>query len=364
MSTAPTLPVTSSPSLLVGSRRIPVVLPSRRDPRLRLSIVIIALQILGQTSLGFKLSIAQILVSVAVAAAIETAVTWHRVRMLVWPASAFLTGNSVAFILRATGTRHGDWWSLHGIQFFILAVVLSLLSKYLIRIDGRHVFNPSNVGLVWVLLVIGPAHVFPQYLWWGPLGTALTLALIVIVAGAVWVLRSVRMMAMAAAFLLVFAALVGIFAAAGQTFVAIWHAGPISGSAYWRYICLSPEVLVFVFFMMSDPKTAPRSRTGQIAFGAGTAAVAALLLLFQPTEYGVKVAILASLTVTTALARLPRHQRRSGHLFDDALRGLRVPAAAAAVVIAVAAPIDTLALARDRQITYLEQGFTGTHNPQ
>ncbi|MGI8411605.1 MAG: RnfABCDGE type electron transport complex subunit D, partial [Solirubrobacteraceae bacterium] len=292
------------PSILIGSRRIPVVLPSRRDPRLRLSAVIVTLQILGQAVLGFKVSIAQILVSVGVAAVIETAVTWRRDRVLMWPASALLTGNSVAFILRASGTRHGDWWSLHGIQYFILAVVLSLASKYFIRVGNSHIFNPSNVGLVATLLVIGPVHVFPQYLWWGPSGTPLTLALIVILAGAIWVLRSVRMTTMALAFLIPFAALVGVLAAGGQSFIAIWHTGPVSGASYWLDICLSPEVLIFVFFMMPDPKTAPRTRPGQIVFGTGTALLAVGLLALQPTEFGIKIAILASLTVSCALSPL------------------------------------------------------------
>ncbi len=362
-------------SLVIGARSIPVLLPSRRDPRLRLSAVIITLQILGQTALGFKLSVAQILVSVGLAAAIESSVTWHRQRVLAWPASAILTGNSVAFILRATGTRHGDWWSLHGIQYFVLAVVLALLSKYLIRVRERHIFNPSNVALVWTLLVIGPVHVFPQYLWWGPIGTPLTLALIVILLGAVWVLRSVRMTTMALAFLLSFAALVGVFATAGQSFLAIWHSGPVSGTSYWLDICLSPEVLIFVFFMMSDPKTAPRSNKGQIAFGGGTAVVAAGLLVFQPTEFGIKVAILASLTVSCALRALAAValQRTRPRLRDlprplGAIRwaanGLREPATLAAVIIAVAAPLDTVALANDGQISYIEQGLTGAHNPQ
>lgn len=360
--------VIARPSFVIGGRRIPVVLPSRRDPRLRLSAVIIALQILGQAALGFKVSIAQILVSVGVAAAIEGAVTWRREQVLAWPASAILTGNSVAFILRANGTRHGDWWSLHGIQYFVLAVVLSLFSKYLIRWRGRHVFNPSNVGLVATLLVIGPVHVFPQYLWWGPLGMPLTLALIVIALGAVWVLRSVEMVTMALAFLVPFAALVGVFALAGQSFIAIWHSGAIGGASYWRDICLSPELLIFVFFMMSDPRTAPRATRAQIAYGAGTALLAAGLLLFQPTEFGIKVAILASLTVTCALTRLSGAARRArpGHvraLVGWAARGLCEPAILAALIIAVAAPIDTIALTSDTQISYIEQGLTG-RNPQ
>ena len=91
---------------MVGGRRIPVVLPSRRDPRLRLSAVIFALQVLGQTVLGFKLSIAQILVSIGVCACIDAALAFRRDRVLAWPASGILTGSSVAFILRASGTRH------------------------------------------------------------------------------------------------------------------------------------------------------------------------------------------------------------------------------------------------------------------
>ncbi|HSH59188.1 MAG TPA: hypothetical protein VK988_06000, partial [Acidimicrobiales bacterium] len=85
-----------------------------------------------------------------------------------WPASGILTGSGVAFILRASGTDHGNWWSLNGIGFFVVAVALSLAFKHLVRPDGRHLFNPSNVGLVWTLLVVGPSQVFPQYLWWGP----------------------------------------------------------------------------------------------------------------------------------------------------------------------------------------------------
>ena len=51
---------TKTPAIRLGGREIPVVLPSPNDPRLRLAMVIISLQVLGQTVLHFKLSIAQI----------------------------------------------------------------------------------------------------------------------------------------------------------------------------------------------------------------------------------------------------------------------------------------------------------------
>ena len=70
-----------------------------------------------------------------------------------WPASALLTGNGIALLLRTPGTEHGDWWSLNGWPVFVAAASVAVLSKYAIRFAGRHVFNPSNFGLVVVFLL-------------------------------------------------------------------------------------------------------------------------------------------------------------------------------------------------------------------
>src|SRR5947209_8678330 len=216
-------------ALRVGRRRVPLVLPRWGDPRIRLSVVIVSLQVLGQTVLRFKLSIAQILVSIAVCALVEMAVIAWRQRVIAWPASAILTGNSTAFILRANGTRPQDWWSLNGVEWFALAALIGILSKYAIRIGDRHLFNPSNLGLVAVLLVVGARHVFPQYLYWGPLNPPVAAALAVILAGAIWVLRPLRMGSMVLAFLLTFAALSAVEALSGHCFYAAWHLGPVCG---------------------------------------------------------------------------------------------------------------------------------------
>ncbi len=365
-------PAFAGPRLSVGRRSIPVVLPRRGDPRLKISAVIVTLQILGQAVLGFKVSIAQILVTIGVCAAIDMTMTLRRQGMLVWPASGLLTGNSIAFILRASGTEHGDWWSLHGIEYFVMAALVAMGVKYLVRPGGRHRFNPSNVGLVWALLVIGPVHVFPQYLWWGPLQAPVAVALLVIVLGAAWVLRAVRMLPMALAFLGTFVALIAIFAVAGNSFVAIWREGPISGVDYWLSICTSPELLIFVCFMMSDPMTAPRVPSARVIYGAGTAVVAAALVVFQPTEFGIKVAILSSLTLVCAVVPLIEAiGRRRGQ--DAAARepltgwwGVRAFSATsiAIVVIVLTALVGTAALAGNEQLGFIERGLTGPRNAQ
>src|SRR6266487_898689 len=141
-------PGPSRPTLSIRGTPYPILLPTVRDPRLHLAAVIISLQVLGQVAFDFRVSIAQILISLGTCAVLEVAIAFWRQRLIMWPASALITGNGVAFILRLPGTHHGDWWSLHGWYFYAGTAAGSLLSKYLIRLSGRHIFNPSNFGLV------------------------------------------------------------------------------------------------------------------------------------------------------------------------------------------------------------------------
>lgn len=359
----------------VFGRDVTVILPTRSDPRVKLFLIIVALQVLGQTVLNFKVSIAQILVTMAVCLVLEMGVFIFRDNLIAWPASALQTGNSVAFILRASGTAHGDWWSLVGIQYFVMAAVLSLASKYLIRPSGKHIFNPSNVGIVATLLLIGPRFVFPQPLWWGPISTPVILALLVIVLGAVWLLRSpVGMIPMAVSFLIPFTVLIGLFALAGRSFLAAWHQGPVTGFEYWFDICLSPEVFIFVFFMMSDPRTAPRSGLGRVIYGPAVAVVSAVLLYFQPTEFGVKLGILSGLTVISALVptieyisrRLRETPTDTKSTQQPPMRrrlasAALTPAVIATFGIAAGAVADTTSLVNNRVVVQVEQGVL---NPQ
>lgn len=381
--TAPTVPLTTDvpvkrrPEVVVRGRHIPVVLPKWSDPRLKLSATIWTITLLGLTVLSFQVSIPQIAVTVLLCGLLEVVVTYRREKVLVWPASALQTGISVAFIFRVSGTQHGDWWAVRGLQYFVLVALMSMLPKYLLRHNNRHIFNPSNIGLAWGLLLIGPSHVFSEHLWWAPLGLPVLVAFAVIVGGAFWVLRQVKMIPLAAAFLATFLPIIGLFALFGRSYVASWHDGPVGGSFYWLTIALSPEVLIFTFFMITDPQTAPKSKLGRMMYASLTAVVAALLILPQGTEFGIKVAILSSLLLTCAL--VPAIERLAQRIMARRARGegsvvappvpavplgrrfltaARNPVLVAITVIAVAAPLNTLRLAGDKDIQLIERGLT------
>jgi hypothetical protein len=284
-----------------GSRaRLTFRPPRLRDPRLHVASVVVTVQVLGQVAIGFDLSIAQILVSLVTAAAIELALTVPRTRVVAWPASALLTGNGIALILRVPGTEHGDWWSLRGWYVFAAAAALGVLSKYVVRIGDRPLFNPSNLALVVTFLVLGSGLADPQDLWWGPMSLGLVLTYAVILIGGLVITRRLGLLAVSATFWLVFAALMAVVAAAGHSMTARWSLGPVSGMDYWTTLALSPEVLIFVFFMITDPKTAARGRTAGVLYAAAVAVASGVLISLQTTEYATKVALLSGLVLVCA----------------------------------------------------------------
>src|SRR5436305_1300412 len=162
-------PAPSGPTFVIRGTPYPVLLPQLGDPRLHLAATITSLQVIGQVGFHFQVSIAQILLAVGTCALLEVAIAMRSQRVILWPASAMLTGNGVAFVLRVPGTAHGDWWSLRGWWIFVGTAAISLLSKYVIRWRGEHVFNPSNIGLVICFLALGRTRAAPLDFCWGPM---------------------------------------------------------------------------------------------------------------------------------------------------------------------------------------------------
>ncbi len=300
---APAAP-SQKPIFLIRGFPYPVLLPTIRDPRLHLAAVIISLQILGQTAFDFSVSIAQILMALATCAVLETAMAFRQQRVIMWPASALLTGNGVAFVLRVPGTRHGDWWSTRGWWIFVGTAAISLLSKYVIKWRGDHIFNPSNFGLVLCFLILGSSRADPLDFWWGPMTPWMALATGIIVAGGLAILLRLKLIWIAISFWLAFVAGIGVIALSGHAMTARWHLGPVTGRYFWWVLITSPEILVFLFFMITDPKTIPKGRIARIVYGVAIGVLAALLIAPQQTEFGAKVAVLGSLAIVCFLRPL------------------------------------------------------------
>ena len=171
----------------------------------------------------------------------------------------------------------------------VLAAVLTIGSKFVLRVPrpggaagatgaagaarparaggGKHVFNPTNFGLVAVLLLTDGAWVSP-----GQWGSAALGAFAVACLGLL-VVRRARRSDVTWAFLGAYGAILF-----GR---ALWLGDPV---AIPLHQLASGAFLIFAFFMISDPKTTPDSRAGRVLFACLVAAGAGFvqLGLFQP----------------------------------------------------------------------------------
>ena len=309
-------------SVRIGSTIYPVVLPKIRDSRLHVAGIVITLHTLGQVGLGFHVSVPQILSAILTTALLQVAITFRKTKSFVWPASAMLTGSGIALILRVPSTPVGDHWTFHKWWMFSAVAAFSLLTKFIVRKGGTHVFNPSNVGLVLAFIILGSSQIEPLDFWWAPLSNpAMVIAYAVILIGGTLVTRRLGLLATVISFWIMLSAGTAINAASGQCFTARWAFAPVCGSQLWTTIVTSPEILIFTYFMITDPRTTPRGRVGRTLFGALVGIVCVVLMAPQDTEFGAKVALLAGLTIMTAVRPLVERVVPEPNSEGDTLRG-------------------------------------------
>jgi hypothetical protein len=299
--------------------------------------------VLGQTVLGFRLSVAQILACLAAGALIEFVVAFFKDKTIMWPASGLLTGNSTAFILRVPGTLHGQWWSTRGIWIFIGVVAIGMASKYLIRWHGRHIFNPSNVALVLAFVVLGPQRTEPLDLWWIPMGPWMIATYAILIGGGLLIAWELRLLGLVLGFMGAFAIFVALALAPvpDHCMVASWHVTPMCGRDLWQILVTSPEILIFALFMIPDPRTVPEGPVARVVFGVVVALLSVLLLGPTTLEFWTKTAILASLVIACAMrfalvSFLAPFQAEGVRLVRDFFHfGLRLPVGFAVAMVCV-----------------------------
>ena len=209
---------------------------------------------------------------------------------------------------------------------------------------GRHVFNPSNFGLVLCFLLLGPERADPLAFWWGPLSPWLVLALVLIVGGGLAILAGSgsswspsrsgsRLPPVSAS-----------WRASGHEMNASWHVGPLTGWELWRVLVTSPEILVFLFFMITDPRTTPASQPGRRAYAVAVGFLACLLIAPWTSEFSAKVAVLAALALVCA-SRVPLTLLSASARLERLLANLRGRRLLPVAGVAAAAAVGLLVVA-------------------
>ena len=210
----------------------------RIDPRLYQIAVLASLLAYGAIWLDFGVSWGRITVVLATCLATQFVCTrrWRLPRYD--PRSALISGLSLSLLMR---TAHP--------ALAVIAAVVTISSKFLIRIDNRHIFNPTNFGLVVMMCLTDLVWVSP-----GQWGSVAFFGFLLACLGGIVVNRAARS-DVTYAFLAFYLTII-----VART---LWLGDPISISLHQLQ---SGGLVLFAFFMISDPKTTPDSRAGRVAF--------------------------------------------------------------------------------------------------
>lgn len=187
--------------------------------------------------------------------------------------SAAITSLSLTILMRAVA----PW-------MWFAAGLIGIGAKFAIRYRGKHIFNPACIGIVSMCLLFGrDVWVSPGQWGQAPLVAGWAMAL------AALVLSSARRLDIAFGFIGTFAAI--LFAR------AIWLGDPLSIPLHQLS---SGTLLVFTFFMITDPRSTPDSRAGRILFAACVALLTAWFII-GPNVRAAPLMALAALSVLTPI---------------------------------------------------------------
>lgn len=227
----PGAPAIASPATSDGRRHL--------DPRWFQIAMLSSLLAYGVFGLNFGLSWGHLgaVIGAALATQYVCSKLWRLPRFD--PLSALISGIGLCTLLRT-----------NGIAPAVFAAALAIASKFVMRIRGKHLYNPTNLALV-VMLVAGGGWISP-----GQYGHLAFAALAMVCFGLTVVSRAARS-DVTLSFLGVYAAILF-----GRS---LWLGEPMTIPIHRLQ---SGLLLQFAFNMISDPKTTPDSRAGRVLFGS------------------------------------------------------------------------------------------------
>lgn len=208
--------------------------------------------VVGQISFGMLESYNK--TGLAIVASLLTELILGRIFVGKWPilASAYISGISVGILVRSPA-----YWP------YVVCAIVSIMSKYVLRVNGRHIWNPSNFSIS-VLLFLAPETVAALSIQWG---NYLLPMLVIWILGSIIIARLHRFH------------ITGTYVACFIVFAFL--RSYITGSPWQSEIAplTGPMYQLFIFFMITDPKTTVRSKFWQCIVVAMVALVEMILRL-------------------------------------------------------------------------------------
>ena len=212
---------------------------SRIDPKYLIVFLVTLVLVVGEARYSILGGYNRLATTLGICVATEVFLSWFLRGRVVNISSAYITGISLALLIKP---QANILWP------FALGAFLAIASKYVLAYRGRHLWNPSNFAIALLLLLAPGSVAILSHQWGNDLGTNLVIWAFGLVIA--WRARVLHVTLTYVACFVVFA-IVRHFIVGGPLLAEI---APITGPMYQ----------LFVFFMVTDPRTTVSTRRGRI----------------------------------------------------------------------------------------------------
>ncbi|MFZ4713379.1 MAG: FG-GAP-like repeat-containing protein [Bacteriovoracaceae bacterium] len=226
-----------------------LTLKLRKDPRYTVFLILFSYLVLGFTVLGFNRTPWQALATSCAAMALELAFafTFKKDQKWFFPISALITSTSLSLLLNYS----------HNYYLLLVPVFFAIGAKYVFTFNGKHIFNPAQVGVTLSLIFCGQLiTAAPAYQWYG----IESIAILIVALGVFFVIPTVKRVPLVLSFLTFYTL---------QTLLrALIMRHHLPFQTLFLGSISSPAFFLFTFFMITDPQTSPSDPKQQIKAGA------------------------------------------------------------------------------------------------
>lgn len=231
------------------------------EPRYLIVFLITLVLVVGEARYGILGGYDRLATTLGISVATEVFLSWWLRGRVANIASAYITGISLALL---TKPQANILWP------FALGAFLAIASKYVLTYRGRHLWNPSNFAIALLVLVAADSVAILSHQWGNDIATNLVIWFFGLIIA--WRARVLHVTLTYVACFVLFAVLRH-FIVGGPLFAEL---APITGPMYQ----------LFVFFMVTDPRTTVSTRRGRMIVVAIVALVETLIRLAGDYQLG------------------------------------------------------------------------------
>ncbi len=192
-----------------------------------------------------------VLIAVLTTTILDISINYFKFKTLEFPYSAFISGLFVGGLL----TQDLKWY------IYIIAGIIAILSKHLVKVNHHHIFNPANLGILVVFLIFNALNT-----WW------ISSPFVLVLIFGLFILWRLKRFDLGASFLVAYYLI--------HLILLSMDISPLSH--FKELIAQGSLIFFFAMFMLIEPKTHPAARKQRIFYGILVAVMLIGIEIYNP----------------------------------------------------------------------------------